>query len=158
MGMRPMQAKGPYVGSAGASGGTPVTPTTVPTWFNFTVTYLNLAAANMNSVNAYILYSLPLRGVIQATKVRVTTPFTGPGLTAYAVAMGFSVVPDELGAYYDVRTAPGFSDCQLTPVLATLDQTGGASSVYMNAQSLGANLNAATAGSLVASLLVSLPS
>ncbi len=128
-----------------------------PKWIVSTLTFAQLAAANMDNQSNYVAYSLPMKGVIHAVKARITTPFSGGAISAYNIALGISGLPEELTAYYDVFTPPSYNSAQLTQVLATYDQLYGATSIYANATCAGANLDQATAGELEIAFLVSVP-
>jgi hypothetical protein len=114
-------------------------------WTKYTVGFAALAAAALT--NSVTLFNLQAAGVIHGVKIKHSTAFSGGAISAYTVAIG--VAGDE------TRYAPDFDVFQaVSPTV--YDLTGGLggeshtapTAILITATSVGANLNAAAAGSV----------
>jgi hypothetical protein len=123
-----------------------------PVWLKFTVTHTQLQAAALT--NNIEVFSLPIAGVIHATKIKHSVIFTGTGITDYKVSLGLAADLTKYGSLFDVDTAVTSTNFQMTQVLDSQDN-GGVTSVKIAAQSAGANLNQSTGGTVEIGLLVS---
>lgn len=148
--MRPGQAKGPFLGSIGFT--PPPTPTVTPTWFCTAITHTQLQAAALT--NTITVYTLPIRGVVEAVVVEPTTVFIGTGITSYKVAVGLAGEHDRYTSWFDVDTVLSATQFQIANVLDA-QSTGGTTAVTISALSVGANLNQSTSGVLQVCLLLS---
>jgi hypothetical protein len=120
-------------------------------WIKKSFTYLDFAAAA--TINSITLYPLLAREVFSGYLVRVTTPFSGPGIDGYWLEAG---LVGDLARY-----APLFNSFTGAPetiqenqVLSIRSYTA-AVNLIISAVSHGANLNAATAGAVDVDLYIS---
>ncbi len=126
-----------------------------PTWVKVTVGYAALAAAALT--NDIEVLNLAAAGVIHAVKIKHSASFVGGSISAYTLSVGIVGNLTKYAAAFDVFQAPGNTVQQLTGTLGT-ENHGAAVSIRLAATSVGANLNAATAGSVDVWLLVSFAS
>lgn len=157
MSLRPGQAKGPStsLGGSGGGGTSPVIGTlgAFPQWFKVQITHTQLQAAALT--NNIELYSLPLGGVIHAVHLKQSTAFAGTSITAYNVSVGLTSFAERYASLYNVFAAVAATTKQISNVVDSPDN-GSATSIKLFAVSVGANLNASTAGVLEVGLLLSL--
>lgn len=142
--LRPGQAKGPYVGPT-SGGGTPASPTSVPTWFpcfDFSYTDFNGFAALEGD---FEIYSLPAYCVIEGAAIRTTTAFVGAGITSLYIASG---IVSDLARYMRIidALAPVTSSNVQTANQMAIESVSVATSIRLAALATGANLTALTAG------------
>lgn len=142
--MRPGKAKGPFVGHI-IGGGTPTSPSAVPTWFDcidFTFADFTGFAALVGDVEKY---SLPARCTVEGVALHTSIPFAGPGITGLTLSVG---LVGNLAKYlppYDAFAAS--SDTRIgTANQLFAENLGAATSIRLSAASVGANLSALTAG------------
>lgn len=158
MGMRSGRVKGPYVGPAGAGGGTPSNLTPVPTWIKFSVTHAQLQAAALT--NSVELYSAPSRFVLSGVIMKPTIKFAGPGFTAYNLGLGLVGVGNlEKYLLYSDVFVNAVSDTNFFTAghFPFSENWGAVTSVRATAQAVGANLSVSTAGAADYWLLLSRP-
>jgi len=143
--MRPGKAKGPFVGQS-TGGGTPTSPTTVPTWMKFTFTHLDLQAAALT--NDFEIYSAPARVNISGAVLKHTVQFAGTGITDYKVSLGLTGDLARYLSLFDVDTAPSDTKPAGYAEGAVKDQLefGAVTSIRVAAIATGANLDQSTAG------------
>lgn len=125
-----------------------------PTWVKITKTYTDLSAAALT--NNIEVYSLPAGTVIHAVKVKHSTLFSGAGITDYKVSVGIAADLTRFAGAFDVDTAVSGTNFNLSQVLS-LESDTGATSLRLAATSVGANLSAATQGSVTVWFLLTLP-
>ena len=123
-----------------------------PRWFKFTKTFTTLSAAA--TTNDIELFSLPAGGVVHAVKIKHSAAFTGGAISAYTVSVGIAGNLVKYSAAQNVFQAPGNTVFLLTATTGT-ENHGAATSIRLAATSTGANLNAATAGSVDVWVLLS---
>lgn len=116
-----------------------------PTWTKYTVTYTDLSLAG--TTNDIQLFSLPAKGVIHSVVISHTTNFAGPAITAYTVSVGIASNLTKYAAPFDVLQAAGDSIGQANSNL-DFENKSSATSIRVAATSTGANLSAATQGSV----------
>lgn len=132
---------------------------TVPTWVKVTKAYSDFSAAS--PTNNIEIFSLPAQGVVHAAIMQHTASFTGGGIVTYTISVGYTGQVINYIAADDVFIAPGairmddgnHGGGSLPRFVSWASTT----SIRAYATSGGANLNAATAGSVSFWLLVSLP-
>lgn len=130
----------------------PVVPSATPQWFKVTKTHADLAVA---STAANIdLYTLPAGGVIHNVKLKHSAAFTGGMLSAYTLGVGVIGTLAKYSPYFDVFQAAGGTVFQLSGVFGS-ENHGAPTAIQLSAISTGANLSAATTGSVDVWLLVS---
>jgi hypothetical protein len=140
-----------------------------PSWVCRTLSYTDFAAAS--TTNSVDVFDLPAGMVVHGCKVRHTVSFTGPGITAYTVLVGAAGGSFSYGGLspsgaavpptgWDIHQAPGPGVSYVGMIVDTTaaDESMGGATIQATATSVGANLNAATAGSVAVWLLISLPS
>lgn len=119
----------------------------IPGWTKVTKTYADLATAGTS--NAIEVYSLPAKGAVHAAYLKTTTAFGGGGILTYTLGLGVTAASyTDWIAGYNAMTAPSdtnFAADVMTPE-PTVKNFGSATSIKLAADSMGANLNAATAG------------
>ncbi len=152
-----VDAYGRVTAAASGSGGS------APSWTKITKTYTDLStAATTNSIN---LYLQPAKGVIHAVMLRHSTAFTGGTLSNYKLSVWFDgiILDNYLIQDYSVFSAPvetaatwplGGGD-PLTEVSPMMSNYSSSVQWSLKADSTGANLSAATAGSVDIWFLVS---
>lgn len=118
----------------------------------FTKTYTDLAAAS--TTNNIQIYSLPAKGVIHAAYIKHSQQFTGGTLTTYHVSVGPAGNLTKYAPSFAVYLGVSDTNFQLSSVVGS-ENFGSATSIRLQASSAGANLNAATQGSVDVWLLVS---
>ncbi len=142
--------------------------TEYPKWVKITKTYTDLAAANTD--NNIELYALPAKGSIERLVLKHSAAFAGGGLMTYSLYVGYtSAGYDDYGSLLDVFAAPGNNFYYVRPMGTGFTGSGmggppigqvstpsmtGATSIRLRAVCMGANLDAATAGSVDVWLLV----
>jgi hypothetical protein len=130
-----------------------------PGWVKVTKTFTDFAAASQN--NTVTVYTLPARGVIHACLIKHTAAFTGGALTAYnlTAVQGGTTYFGGSGAYTLFQAPANVGQGKLQPFAQTgygsLEDFGATKAITASVQSIGANLNAATAGSVNIYFLVS---
>lgn len=116
-----------------------------PTWVKYTFTYADFStAATTNSLD---LLSLPAGGIIQGVKIKHSAAFTGGAISAYTIQVGIVGTLNKYASAFNVFQAPGNTVQQLSTTAGT-ENGGAATAIKVTATSTGANLNAATAGSV----------
>ena len=134
--------------------GQPRATLVTPIWRKYTVTYSQLAAAA--TTNNITLFSLPAGGVIHAVKTKHSASFTGGSISAYTLSVGITGTLAKYSAAFDVFQAASATAMQLATTVGTESHTA-ATAIKIAAASTGANLSAATAGSVDVWVLVSAP-
>lgn len=124
----------------------------VPRWRKFTFDYTDLAAAA--TANDIELYSLPAGGIIHAVKIKHSTAFSGGTLSAYTVSVGIAGNLTKYASAFDVFQAVGNTTFQLSNSFGS-ENHGAATSIRIEATSVGDDLDNATAGEVDVWLLVS---
>lgn len=102
------------------------------------------------------LFSLAAAGVIHGVKIKHSTAFTGGGLTAFTVEVGIVGDESKYAQAFNVFQATSNTTFQLSSVLGS-ENHGAATSIKITARSTGANVSAATAGSVDVWVLTSSP-
>lgn len=116
-----------------------------PKWFKFTKTFTDLAFAGTS--NDIELFSLPAGAVIHAVKQKHSAAFTGGAIATYTTSVGIVGTLAKYAAAFNVFQAPGNTVFQVTGTIGS-ENHGAVTSIRIAAVSSGANLNAATAGSV----------
>lgn len=125
--------------------GQPQAALVTPIWRKYTVTKTQLAAAA--TTNNITLFTLPAGGIIEAVKIKHSASFTGGSISAYTISVGITGTLAKYAAAYDVFAAPSATAMQLSTTVGTESHTA-ATAIKVAATSTGANLSAATAGSV----------
>lgn len=123
-----------------------------PVWRKYTLDFAALAAAAADK--AVIIYALPPGGVVHDAKLKHSAAFSGGAINAYTVEVGLVGSTEKYVAPLNVFQAPGDT------VLGSgkgrfIENHGAATDIIVTAKSAGANLDAATAGSVDIWLLTS---
>ncbi len=147
------KAKGPSVGRSGGS--SPLTPDQRPGWIPvLTFTHTQLQAASLtNDIEAY---SLPAKAVYHGHIFKTTVAFGGGAISAYTLSLGIAGELDRFCAPFDVFQAVADTTFLNAGPAFEARNFGAATSLRLAATSVGANLNASTAGSVQLYLLLSL--
>jgi hypothetical protein len=147
-----------YVAGTGTFGGAvtaasvTVSAGMVPQWVKVTIPYTSFStAATTNTITAY---TLAAAGVIHAVKIKHSTAFSGGAITAYTVSVGYSTDTTRYGPPFNVFQTVAGTTFQINDTFETFDH-GATATINATATSTGANLSAATAGSVDIWLLVS---
>lgn len=127
-----------------ASGG----GTSTPQWYKYTKTYADLSAAS--TTNDVQLLSLPAKGVVHGVYIQHTAAFGGGGIGGYTLDVGISTNHGYFLGAFGVNTAPSGSGPFYSSAHTYPDMLDGysATSIRLYATSTGANLSAATTGSV----------
>jgi len=125
----------------GASGVT----TSSPTWKKITKTYADFSTAAPN--RNIVIYTLPAGGVIHMVKTKHSVAFSGGAIATYTVSVGITGTLTKYATAFDVFQAVGGTVYQLSSLVGGESQSTNAS-IRAEAICTGANLNAATTGSV----------
>jgi len=120
--------------------------TRVPRWqkVGAAVDYEDLAASALT--NDIELFTLPGAGVIHAVKIKHSTAFSGGALSSYKLSVGIAGNLVKYAAPFDVFQAVGDTAFGLNHEFGGETHDAGGTSIRLAAESIGANLDAATAG------------
>ena len=124
----------------------------IPIWLKYTFTYSALSTAALT--NSITLVTLPAAGIIHAIKLKHSIAFTGGALSSYTLSVGISGNLDKYANSFNVFQATGNTTFYIAYGMFS-ENHGATTSVLLTATSIGANLNAATAGSCDIWVLVS---
>jgi hypothetical protein len=128
---------------------------TIPQWVKVgnAISYTAFSAVALT--NTISLFLLPPAAIIHGIKVFLKTSFTGGSVSAYTISVGDGSTAGLDASAFNVFQAPGPNVYQLS------SNFGGeslivATQIYATATSVGANLNAATAGTVDVLALLSI--
>lgn len=121
-------------------------------WQSYTFSYSDLAAAALS--NSITLAALPAKTVLHAVCVKHSASFTGGAIATYRVSVGVTGAPARYASLFDVFQAPGNAIAQFSAT-GNVENFASSTNLLLTAVSTGANLNAATAGSVTVWLLTS---
>jgi hypothetical protein len=125
-----------------------------PQWYKATKTYADFSTAA--TTNSLTILPLVAGGTIHNVRIKQSTSFSGGSISAYTVGVGIVGDTGRYGAAFDVFQAVGNSTQQLSQANSLSSPSGGSTvNIAATATSTGANLSAATAGSVDIWLLVS---
>ena len=118
----------------------------VPTWVHVaTIGHAAFsAAATTKAVN---LFTLKAGQIIHGIKTKHSTAFSGGAISAYTISVGISGTAAKYAAAFDVHQAVSATAFQLTSDFVS-ESAGADTQVTATATSTGANLSAATQGSV----------
>jgi hypothetical protein len=123
-----------------------------PSWTKYTVSESAFtAAATSEDIE---LFSLAAKGVIHAVVIKHTTAFSGGSLTGFTLSVGISGNLTKHASAFDVFQATGNTISQ-TSNTVDVEDFSSAVSIRLAAVSTGANVSAATAGSVDVYVLTS---
>lgn len=128
----------------------------VPRWVKVTKTFTDFSTAGTGKT--LTVYTLPTGGVLHAIKAKATAAFAGGAITTYTISGGQTGNTTAILGSFNVHTVPAFSANSLTNASLCYQELypgGGDGVITATAISTGANLNAATTGSIDFFLLVS---
>ncbi len=131
--------------SGGAVGRWKVLDPIGPTWVKYTIASAQLSAAA--TTNDIELFSLPAGGVIHEVRTKHSVAFAGGAISAYTISSGITANLVKYASAFDVFQAVAGDTMQLSSGPHT-ENADSATSVRVAAVSTGANLDAATAGSV----------
>lgn len=114
-------------------------------WFKYTLPETALTAAA--TTESIALFTTDTNTSICGTRIKHSAAFTGGGLTAMVVSVGVSGSEGLFSQPFDIFQAPGNGVFQTTNV-QDMSTVGATASVLATFDSVGANVNAATAGSV----------
>lgn len=134
--------------------GVPQAELVTPIWRKYTVTYADLATAA--TTNNITVATLPAGAVVEAVKIKHSTAFAGGAISAYTVSVGITGNLTKYAAAYDVFQAVSATAMQLSTTQGTESHTA-TTALKIAATSTGANLSAATAGSVDVWIKMSAP-
>lgn len=127
-----------------------------PQWVKVTKTYTDWSAAATS--NSITVYTLPAGGIVHAWKAKTSTNFQGGTIATYQLnSLGISGNASKYGsANYDMKSAVSATNGALvTAQYSTIDSQSATTNITATASTTGANLNAATQGSVDIWILVS---
>jgi hypothetical protein len=116
-----------------------------PLWDKYTLSYADLAAAALQ--NDVALFGLPARGMIKDVVIKHSAAFGGGSIASYTLSVGIAGNFTKYAPAFDVFQAPGNTVFQLSTVQG-LENFGAVTPIRAQAIATGANLNAATQGSV----------
>jgi len=120
-------------------------PNNLPVWRKITKTYADFAsAANTNTVT---LFTLPAMGIIHQVVIKHGAAFTGGALTGYTVAVGTADKNSKYASPFDVFQSVDNAALQ-SAVGGFMENSGSGLLITATATSAGAQLNAASQGSV----------
>lgn len=117
----------------------------IPIWIKYTVPYTSFSVA-YTTADVQLL-SLPAKTVVEAVVIKQSAAFTGGAISAYTLSVGITGGLDKYASAFDVFQVASSSTAQASHDMFVEDFTS-ATSIRIAATSTGANLNAATAGSV----------
>lgn len=129
--------------SFNAASCTPVAATAL-VWTKYTKAYTDFSTAALS--NSLTLFSLTAKSIIHAIKIKHSASFSGGAIATYTVQVGVSG-DASLASAFNVKQATGTKVIQLSHDLYEGDETG-STTIQVTAVATGANLNAASAGSV----------
>lgn len=121
-------------------------------WQSYTFSYTDLAAAATS--NSITLAPLLAKQALHAVVIKHSASFTGGAIATYRVSVGVAGAPERYASLFNVFQAPGNSVAQFSSS-GNVENFASNVNLTLNAVSTGANLNAATAGSVTVWLLTS---
>lgn len=121
-------------------------------WQSYTFSYTDLAAAAL--ANSITLATLLPKQMLHAVVVKHSASFTGGAIASYRVSVGVTAAPARYSTLFDVFQAPGNS-VAIASTSGNVENFAANTTLLLSAVSTGANLNAATAGSVTVWLLTS---
>jgi hypothetical protein len=127
--------------------------TAYPGWVKVTKAYTDTATAN--TTNTITLYTLPAKGVVSGAIIKHTTAWAGGALATVTATVLINGSPTATG--FDVMQATGDTVFQnaTTTGFNRIMNFGSTNNIQLQMDSTGANLDAATQGSLDVYLLIS---
>jgi hypothetical protein len=128
------------------SGGKATLVGSVPRWLKVTLGHADLAAAATS--NSVALQTLPAGAVVHAVKVKHSEAFAGGAISAYTISVGPSASPTQYINAHNVFQAVGDTVMDSDATVTFLTHAAAGTDLEVKADSTGANLNAATAGSV----------
>jgi len=117
----------------------------LPVWRKVTKTYANFSAAAASST--ITLFTLPALGVIHQVVIKHSTAFTGGALTGYTVSVGTAEKNNKYASAFDVFQTVDNAALQ-SAVGGFVENSGSGVLITATATATGAQLNAATQGSV----------
>jgi hypothetical protein len=126
--------------------------TASPVWTKFTIPYTSFSTAALT--NSLTLLSLPANTMVHQTIIKHSTAFSGPSISAYNVRVGIGGSTSKYAAAFNVLQSVSDSARSITQA-NDVESFTGATNILVTATSVGANLNAATTGSVDIWLLMS---
>lgn len=123
-----------------------------PAWIKVTKAYTDFSAAATN--NNITIYTLPAGGVIHAVKTKHSVSFAGGLIATYTISTGIAGNLSKYAVSFDIFQATGALVYQLSTTVSGESQSA-TTAIKAEAISTGANLNAATGGTVDIWLLVS---
>lgn len=147
---------GGFGGGSGGGGGVfpPTAPVIVPAWFRIgAFTYEDFQTDNIEfSLNAY---DLPTKGVMHGVVVTPVTQFAGPGFDAITVEFGIIGDYAKFTAPLDILSAvPGATVAQVVQLFEQINHAA-ITDLFVTLRSVGAGLDAMTAGAFTIDALIS---
>lgn len=125
----------------------------IPQWIHVgQLTFSSFATASTS--NSIALFQLPASGVISGVRIKQSASFTGGSISAYTLSVGDAGAASAYSSAYDVFQAPGATVYKLAQPFGGESATA-FTTINVTATSTGANLSAATAGSVDIWCLVS---
>lgn len=126
-----------------------------PQWIRITKSYTDFSAAATSSFD--IIYSLPAGKVLHAAIFKHSTSFSGGSIASYTLSLGLVGNATAFIPPFDVlQTAAGNVIAKPSAAIVPAPYNmGGTTGITMTATSTGANLSAATQGSVDIYLLIS---
>lgn len=122
----------------------------LPQWQKFTVPYTSLQTAGLT--NAVAIFTLPIKGIVQAAFFNVTQLFSGTAIASITLSVG------PVGSLTKYCTAGSIAATGVTAGVAlttpTPESMSGTTVIDVNATAVGANLSALTQGSVDVYLLI----
>lgn len=116
----------------------------VPSCKKYTKTFSDLTTAS--TTEDEVMFNLPARGKLTGVTIKHTTAFTGGALSAFTVSVGDSSGDTFYTATFDIFIAP--TDLLFLDTPMHSSSTFAARDVFAHFISTGANVDAATAGSV----------
>jgi hypothetical protein len=116
-------------------------PTTYPIWTKYTKTFADFSAASLTATAA--LLTLPIKGVVHATFINVTTAFTGGLVASLTLSVGTGGSPLK----YSTAINAFVSGQQVPQPLMGVESLSGTTAIIVTATGTVGLLNTLTQGS-----------
>ena len=127
--------------------------TATPVWLKTTLAYTDFAAAALT--NTITLTGISAKTMIHQTVIKHSTAFSGGAIASYTVSIGVAGSNSKYAVPFNVFQAVSNTARSITQA-DDVESFTGSSTIQATATSTGANLSAATTGSVDVWLLISL--
>jgi hypothetical protein len=119
--------------------------TAAPLWAKYTTTFSTLSTGS--TTNSVTLFSLPAKAMIHQVIIKHSAAFSGGAISAYTIAVGDAGNSNRFTTPFDAFQAAGDTTRSITQA-DDIASFASPTNILLTATSTGANLSAATTGSV----------